>query len=194
MSKRFTHHWGLVGLGLAAGVGLSLSATAAPDDIGRGVSDSTITAKVKATLADDSQLQGAHIRVKTEDRVVTLRGRVDSEAQRHDAVRMAREVRGVDSVDDELSVNGSRESDHPAVARAERAGSDSWITTKVKSELLSDTGTHSFKVHVTTLHGVVMLSGALPSEEDVHRVRDIAGQVQGVRRVDASELRVSGGG
>lgn len=193
MSKRF-RHWSLVGLGLAAGVGLSLSATAAPEDAGQAVSDSAITAKVKATLADDSQLQGSDIHVKTDARVVTLRGNVASDAQRHDAVRVTQDVRGVDSVDDELTVDGDHAHAHHAVAKAERVGSDGWITTKVKSELVGDTGTHGFDVHVTTVHGVVMLSGALPSEHDIAHVRDIAQQVKGVRRVDSSELHVSGGG
>jgi hyperosmotically inducible protein len=193
MNKRFTH-WSLVGLGMAAAVGLSLAASAAPEDPGHAVSDSAITAKVKATLADDSRLHGSDIHVKTSDRVVTLRGTALSDDQRHDAERVAQDVRGVDSVDNEISVDGDHAHAHHAVAKAERVGSDSWITTKVKSELVGDAGTHGFDVHVSTVHGVVMLSGALPSEHDVAHVRDIAQQVKGVRRVDSSELHVSGGG
>ena len=192
MSKRFTQ-WTLIGLGLAAGAGLSLPAMAQPDD-GHVVSDSTITAKVKATLADDSQLRGSDIHVRTDDRVVTLRGKVVSEEQRRDATRTAENVRGVDSVDDELSIAGGRVVAHPEVARAERVGSDSWITTKVKSELVGDTGTHGFDVHVKTMHGVVMLRGTLPTEHDVRHVADIARRIQGVRRVDTSELQATGGG
>lgn len=194
MNKRFTH-WTLLGLGLAAGAGVSLAAMAGPDDVGQGLTDSAITARVKATLADDSRLQGSDIHVKTDDRVVTLRGDVASEAQRHDATRMAENVRGVDSVDDELSIS---DHDHARaredVARAERVGSDSWITTKVKSELVGDTGKRGFDVHVKTLHGVVVLNGSLPSEQDVREVRDIARHVEGVRDVDTTELHVSGGG
>lgn len=193
MSKRFTH-WTLAGLGLAAGAAFSLSAVAAPDDVGNGISDSAITARVKTTLADDAHLQGSDIHVKTDDRVVTLRGKVVSEEQRRDAERMTENVRGVDSVDDELSIAGAHVRAHPAVARAERVGSDSWITTKVKSELIGDTETRGFDVHVTTVHGVVMLQGRLPTEHDILHVRDVAQQVQGVRRVDTSELHVSGGG
>ena len=195
MNKRFTR-WTVLGLGLAAGAGVSLSAVAGPDDVGQGLSDSAITAKVKATLADDSRLQGSDIHVKTDDRVVTLRGDVASEAQRHDATRMAENVRGVNSVDDELSIQG--DSDHARahedVAKAERVGSDSWITTKVKAQLLGDTGTRGFDVHVKTLHGVVMLRGNVPSEQDVREVRDIAKRVDHVRDVDTTELHASGGG
>jgi len=200
MSKRFTQ-WTLIGLGLAAGAGFSLSAIAAPEDVGRGISDSSITARVKATLADDSRLQGSDIHVKTDSRVVTLRGKVASDEQRRDAERVAQNVRGVDSVDDQLSVGGDRddhvrdhERAHENVAKAERVGSDSWITTKVKSELVGDTGKRGFDVHVKTLHGVVILRGSLPSERDVREVRDIAKNVEGVRDVDTTDLHVAGGG
>jgi hyperosmotically inducible protein len=195
MSKRLTR-WTVLGLGLAAGAGFSFTAVAAPDDVGRGVSDSTITAKVKATLADDSQLRGSDIHVKTNDRVVTLRGKVLSDEQRRDAERTAENVRGVDSVDNELAVGGDHDHAraHHDVAKAERVGSDSWITTKVKSALVGDTGTRGFDVHVKTLHGVVMLRGSLPSRQDVREVRDIAKRVQGVRDVDTTDLHVSGGG
>lgn len=202
MSKRFTQ-WTLIGLGLAAGAGFSLSAMAGPDDVGRAVSDSSITAKVKATLADDSSLQGSDIHVKTNARVVTLRGKVASDEQRRDAERVTQDVRGVDSVDDQLSIDSdladrdharAHERAHEDVAKAERVGSDSWITTKVKSELVGDTGKRGFDVHVKTLHGVVILHGSLPSEQDVREVRDIAKNVQGVKDVDTTDLHVSGGG
>jgi len=195
MSKRFIH-WTVLGLGLAASAGFSLSALAGADDIGHGISDSAITAKVKATLADDSQLKSTDIHVKTDDRVVTLRGKVASDDQREEAERTAENVRGVDSVDNQLSVDGDR--DHSrlqhGVAKAERVGSDSWITTKVKAQLLGDTGTRGFDVHVKTVHGVVMLRGNVPTESDVKEVRAIAGRVDHVRDVDTSELHASGGG
>jgi hyperosmotically inducible protein len=189
-------HSTLLGLGLAAGLGLTLSAVAAPDDpgVGNKIDDTAITTKVKATLADDAQLQDSHIRVHTDQGVVTLRGSVISDEQRRHAEHVAENIKGVDSVEDELAVGDSPRTDHPAVARAERVGSDSWITTKVKSELISNQGTHGFDVHVTTEHGVVMLSGSLPDEHDIARAHDVAAQVQGVRRVDTSELHISGGG
>ena len=196
MASNYLHST-LLGLGLAAGLGLTLSAVAAPDDPGVGdrIDDTAITAKVKATLADDGQLQDSHIRVNTDQRVVTLRGSVISDEQRRHAEHVAENIKGVDSVEDELAVGDSRGTDHPAVvARAERVGSDSWITTKVKSELISNQGTHGFDVHVTTEHGVVMLSGSLPDEHDIARAHEVAAQVQGVRRVDTSELHISGGG
>jgi hyperosmotically inducible protein len=78
-----------------------------------------------------------------------------------------------------------------ALKKTERVMSDSWITTKVKSELLADSGTKAFKVSVKTKHGVVALKGALPTQESIDQVKLIAEKVKGVSSVDASMLMVA---
>jgi hyperosmotically inducible protein len=78
-----------------------------------------------------------------------------------------------------------------ALKKTERVMSDSWITTKVKSELLADGGTKAFKVSVKTKHGVVALKGALPTQESIDQVKLIAEKVKGVSSVDASMLMVA---
>jgi hyperosmotically inducible periplasmic protein len=57
--------------------------------------DSSITAKIKAGLAADSDLNPFNIDVTTNDRVVTLQGRVKTEDAREKAERIARETDGV---------------------------------------------------------------------------------------------------
>jgi hyperosmotically inducible protein len=75
-----------------------------------------------------------------------------------------------------------------ASQRGERVMSDSWITTKVKSEILKSSLAEGFEVKVTTLHGIVTLKGTLSSAEVVYQVRAIAARVKGVQDVDASML------
>jgi hyperosmotically inducible protein len=78
-----------------------------------------------------------------------------------------------------------------ATQRGERVMSDSWITTKVKSEILKSSLAKGFDVKVTTLHGIVTLKGTLSSAEVVDQVRAIAARVKGVQSVDASTLVVA---
>jgi len=78
------------------------------------------------------------------------------------------------------------------VAKTERVGSDSWITTKVKSAILADSISKGFKVSVKTVNGVVMLSGVLPNDDAVTHVKDLAGKVEGVKSVRASRLKSAG--
>lgn len=77
-----------------------------------------------------------------------------------------------------------------AVQKTERVVSDSWITTKVKSELLANKGTKAFKVNVKTMHGDVALKGKLPTQEGIDQVKQIAEKVKGVKSVDTSGMMV----
>ncbi|QBC31855.1 BON domain-containing protein [Pandoraea sp. XY-2] len=74
--------------------------------------------------------------------------------------------------------------------RSERVMSDSWITTKVKSELLANSISDGTNVSVKTTHGVVVLTGTLASQDAVSGAKRIAEHVKGVKRVDSSGLTV----
>jgi len=78
-----------------------------------------------------------------------------------------------------------------AVKKTERVASDSWITTKVKSEILASSLTKGFHVRVKTLHGVVILKGKLASQDSIDQVKVIAEKVKGVKSVDASAIAIA---
>ena len=78
-----------------------------------------------------------------------------------------------------------------ADSKVEKAVSDGWITTQVRSEILANSATKSFKVRVKTRGGVVFLKGKLPSQEAAALVMSIAEKVKGVQGIDTSGLDVS---
>ncbi|HKR77413.1 MAG TPA: BON domain-containing protein [Rhodanobacter sp.] len=71
-----------------------------------------------------------------------------------------------------------------------QAGSDTWITTKVKTELATTKGVSSSEVSVNTVDGVVTLTGVLPTKIAVDKAVAAAKSVKGVKSVDASGLKV----
>ena len=77
-----------------------------------------------------------------------------------------------------------------AVKKTERVMSDSWITTKVKSEILANSMSKAFKVGVKTKQGMVSLDGKLPSQDAIDLVKMIAEKVKGVKSVDVSGLSI----
>jgi hyperosmotically inducible protein len=159
------------------------------DSVGAAISDTGITTKVKAKYVGEDRLKGSHIKVVTTNGVVTLTGTALNSDSKAAAEELARNVDGVRSVDDQLRTgNGAM---HRTVAESERVGSDSWITTKVKSEILADSVGKGFDVHVKTLHGVVMLSGKLRNHDAIDHVKDLAEKVDHVKSVDTTGLRVS---
>jgi hyperosmotically inducible protein len=70
----------------------------------RVAADGALTAKIKAKMALDDRVKAAQIDVDTRGAVVTLSGRVASEAERTRAVQLAQETDGVASVVDELTI------------------------------------------------------------------------------------------
>jgi hyperosmotically inducible periplasmic protein len=70
------------------------------------VSDATITAKVKAALAADDTVKARKINVDTVGGIVTLSGSVTSATEKEQALKLARQVKGVADVNDKLQAAG----------------------------------------------------------------------------------------
>ena len=75
------------------------TAKASAQEAKRDVADSWITTKVKSTFVYSSNVDADDISVSTKGGVVTLKGKVDSGAERALAIELARNVRGVRSVE-----------------------------------------------------------------------------------------------
>jgi len=87
--------------------GANQSGDAAPKkSLGDSIGDATLTAPVKMSLAFGRGVKGSDISVHTDHRVVTLTGKVGSEAERHLAARIASETEGVQDVVNLLEVRG----------------------------------------------------------------------------------------
>jgi hyperosmotically inducible protein len=84
--------------GLVAAAGLAFT-------IACGQTDAGITTSVKSRLAADEAVKAYQVDVDTANKVVTLRGDVETIAQKEQAVRLARETEGVRDVIDQLRVN-----------------------------------------------------------------------------------------
>jgi len=72
--------------------------------------------------------------------------------------------------------------------QSSQPGSDGWITTKVKAQLMTTKDIPSTDISVTTTNGVVTLSGVLDSKAQVQKSVAVAKAVKGVHRVDSSAL------
>ncbi|MDV1094775.1 molecular chaperone OsmY [Raoultella ornithinolytica] len=146
--------------------------------VGDFMDDSTITARVKAALIDDKNIRISDISVKTENKVVTLSGSVDSAEQKDLAVNAAKTVKGVTTVNDQLNVVAEKS------ASLEGYAGDTAITSQVKAKLLADDIVPSRKVTVETRDGTVHLSGTVDSRQQADRAADIAKAVSGVKNVE----------
>lgn len=165
-------------LGIAP-LGLALAcATSRPADV--HANDALITSKVEAKLAADPQTSPLEIDVDTLDGRVRLSGAVETEAERRDAERLARETDGVKSVNNELEIGDLDIGEHV---------NDTWLETKLASLLAADPEVDSRNIDVDVLDGQVTLSGLVTSERARTEAERIARTTDGVRSV-RNEIRV----
>ena len=71
---------------------------------GRTLDDTTITTRVKTAMLNDAAVGGLAINVDTFNGVVTLSGRVRSQAEKERAIAIARQTGGVADVKDALQI------------------------------------------------------------------------------------------
>lgn len=71
---------------------------------GKATTDDRIYDDVRRRLADDPEVKGAAIEVTIANGAVTLKGRVHDEKARAKATRVAKKVKGVTTVDNQLKL------------------------------------------------------------------------------------------
>ncbi|MEP7185912.1 MAG: BON domain-containing protein [Rhodanobacter sp.] len=180
-------------------------------------SDTWITTKVKSDFATTKGVDVTDVSVETKAGVVTLSGNVGSSAEKQMAIKSARSVKGVRSVHatklmvgshgnsmkhdsmshDSMSNDGDHSMDDHSMSSGTSLGtkaSDTWITTKVKSEFATTKGVDVTDVSVDTKAGVVMLSGTVDSLAEKQMAIRSARSVKGVKAVEAGKLMVGKSG
>jgi hyperosmotically inducible periplasmic protein len=78
--------------------------TACGKTVGQTIDDTTITTRVKTAMLNDPAVGGLRIDVDTFKGAVTLSGRVKSQAEKDQAMTLARRVTGVTEVKDNLQI------------------------------------------------------------------------------------------
>jgi osmotically-inducible protein OsmY len=100
LSKRFFAVFAAVSMLFAIGC----ASTSTQESTGEYLDDSTITTKVKTAIFNEPSLKVAQINVKTYKAVVQLSGFVDSKADINTAGSIARSVKGVTSVENDIKL------------------------------------------------------------------------------------------
>ena len=152
----------------------------------QAAADPWITAKVKMELWSAKGIPSSKIMVDTNDGVVTLYGKVPTQADRTLAQQAAHKVKGVTKVDDLLQVV-------PKPDEKEVAKSDKDIKEEVETLLKGDASLAGSSISVKSVDkGVVLLSGKADSFMSNYEAQSDAYYVDGVRRV-SSEVKAPDG-
>lgn len=146
--------------------------------MGSFIEDQNIELKTASAIRDHQELnERSHINVTSYNRIVLLTGEAPTHELRNQAQEIARGVAQVRRVHNEIII--------AAPSAMSSRGSDTWITTKVKTSLFKIRGMEGFdatRVKVVTENGVVYLMGIL-TQQEADAVVDTARKVTGVQRV-----------
>lgn len=145
------------------------------------IDDGRVTSSIQAMFFLDATLKGRQIEVTSQNGVVTLRGEVASEAERGQALMLARNSAGVQRVEDDLSVNASIGQSAAVAPPAAAPVDDATVIADVKSKLVADQQLRA--VVVTVKDGSVELRGTVPTADARQRALDVVRQSDGVTQV-----------
>lgn len=174
---------------IAAAAAFTLTATAqqgGADTQGQGYqgpgSDLWIETRLITTYSLNEVLNPLDIGVDADNGRVTLTGRVDNEAEKELAGRIAEDLDAVTGVDNRLDIAATSEG-----ARADselfRFINDANVTTRVKMRLVWNQATPGMAIDVDTEGGVVTLSGTVDSEAQRSAAERIAQRTEGVDEI-----------
>ncbi|AHN24687.1 21 kDa hemolysin precursor [Gilliamella apicola] len=174
----FTGALMLQGCITAAIIGAGATATAKvatdPRTAGTQVDDATLNSRMGIKLKNNGpQFIGARIVSSTYGGDIILTGQANSE-QIEKAESLAYEIEGVKKVYNQIRVS------QPVGSGT--ITNDSWITTKVKSQLILNAKTKARNIKVVTENSEVFLIGIVTSEEG-KAAAQLASQVDGVKKV-----------
>ena len=166
--------------GCIAGVVVGSAAVATktatdPRSVGTQVDDGTLEARVENALSKDQQLKkDARVVATAYQGKVLLTGQSPNADLTARAKQIAMGVEGTSEVYNEIRQG--------TPVSLSTASSDTWITTKVRSQLLTSDTVKSSNVKVTTENGEVFLLG-LVTQQEGQSAAQIASQVSGVKHV-----------
>lgn len=169
-----------VALAPAAGTPAPMASTvAAPagTTVGTEIDDGVVTTRVKTVLLADPDTRSLEIKVETRKGQVQLSGFVDSQVRIDKAIALARDVEGVTSVENGMSLKQGK-------ATVGNTIDDGIVTAKVKTALLADAAVKSFDIAIVTRKGEVQLSGFVDNQAQINRAIDIARGIDGVQSIN----------
>ncbi|RDB44472.1 BON domain-containing protein [Halomonas sp. DQ26W] len=143
--------------------------------LGAQVEDESIETKIAHNLRrSDARLGDARINVDSYNAIVLLTGQVPSQELQQKATEIARDVRNVRDVHNELSIAANL----PASQRM----SDTWINTRIRTSLAADDTIDTSRLRFITENASVYVMGIVTRAE-ADRIVNAISRIGGVQRI-----------
>ncbi len=160
----------------AIGTAASVGVYAVQDrTIGEGVDDAAASSSIKMRLMAADRAAFQEVDVEVANRNVLLSGTAPTAEHRQAAETIARGMRTVENVYNEIVIGEP--------SSFARNAQDELITAQIRTRLTASPAVRAINVNIETFHGNVYLMGTARTEEELRRAAEIASVVGGVRRV-----------
>jgi hyperosmotically inducible periplasmic protein len=141
-------------------------------------SDLWISMKVATTLMFHRNVSVLKTDVDVKDGIVTLHGKASSEAQKELTTEYVKDVDGVQSVKNNMTLENAKKT---TVEKVSEYVDDASITAQVKIALLFHRSTNVIKTKVETKNGVVTVSGVAKNGAEKDLVAKLVNDIKGVK-------------
>lgn len=160
---------------VAGGAVVATKAVTDPRSVGTQVNDGTLELRVESAVNQDEQMR-AETRVSATafKGVVVLAGQAPTSELQNRAKQIAEGVEGVTRVHNGIRIG--------APIGLDVAANDTWITTKIRSQLLTSSDVKSSNIKINTENGEVFLLG-LVTQKGANSAAEVARNTAGVRKV-----------
>lgn len=136
--------------------------------------DYTINNDVRQALQKEESLNSSHWVVDSFNQIVFLGGQTQSASNRFLAERIAKRVKGVKRVYNEMTIGDN--------SSLKQRAKDTWISGEIRTRMLAKKGLKSGSIKVIVEDGSVYLMGSVDHDQANIAV-DIARRIEGVKRV-----------
>lgn len=172
----------LITTALISGCGSILSRTQSGSEtnihakrsLGTAIDDTGIVGRIGSKLRSLDEQFAAMVQVDSYNKIVLLTGRVPDKGFIDQAIQIAKQTPGVRQVHSEISLG------EPTTIS--NYWYDTWLTTKVKSQLTLTSNAPSRKAHVRSFAGYVYVMGVMTPQEAQNALY-VASRVPGAKKV-----------
>jgi hyperosmotically inducible periplasmic protein len=143
-------------------------------------SDAWLRDKVKVALLFHRSVSSAKTEVEVKDGIVTLRGEAVSQSQKELTTEYAKDVEGIKSVNNEMTVS---QTSKKAPRTVGQKIDDASITAQVNMSLLNHRSTSVLNTTVKTKRGIVTVGGKAKNAAEKDLVTKLVADIDGVKSV-----------
>ncbi|WP_237386567.1 division/outer membrane stress-associated lipid-binding lipoprotein [Xenorhabdus sp. Sc-CR9] len=166
---------GCIGAAVVGSAAIATKAGSDPRTVGQQVDDTTLEARISNAISKDPQIKAqARVVATVYQGKVLLTGQSPNMALADKAKQIASKVEGTEVVYNEI-----RQGNPVSLGTA---SSDTWLTAKVRSQILASDAVKSSSIKVVTENGEIFLFGIVTREEGTAAAK-IASETSGIRRV-----------